>query len=1104
MDVTNPIGEITIDSSISHTTPVFTDFNEWFSELVDETEPDIIVAIARGAIRLIELHNAESLIGRIPLLSDHALPFFPDTELKNKVVLLFDDSVVYGSTLSRIRQYLLTRETNVFCASYVVDRKSFLGDKSKDCKFEPNPSEHCNIPLIFKHKLWPQEIVKHHDQIVKTLNSRPNNYNLDFPTFILKLPKFTFHDIPILEHYIKSTNLFRRISDVSSPSSISSGVFRYSCLFNEKSIDLFKEAGFFEIKGNSKVRLTFVPSLSELRITPIIQLNIEDSMLNRSFHFKNQILNGLFNYLRQPQDITDPFYKRSLFRLLTAFVSAIVGEVLIKRLSYSLCDEFLVKSIYLHNSGLNYIIGEDNFNLIVKILTELNTLNFWNEISKRSSDLQSITALTGDEQHPYIDNDLLSKIVNYWKDLHYFKPNFHDLPYEILGKIFLSLRNVTDSHKCRLENPGASRIDIGLTHEELECLIQNYLKIDLDFDYITLALDMCVDNGQAVPKVILKGNNWRRVFYSGENEDAQYTLQLRNALFTAYSDYFNSPNSLPLTAFDFHKICVTLKDIFPDLPISTKYFTFGRFVNFVGKSDKDIVSWLTETSNSPFIIAKKNGKTVLMLNNEYRPQVTHSWLPQMSRDFFDAFQFMAFAFLKLPSEAKLLISTCRTHRHTYNSVAYEAHSWVSHMTTQDFSNLLSGLSTDSNEKLTIKDYAIDSLFWCSIYINEAFKKYKTFHEKYNLNITKLRNEFLEQGPPAKRFFKYFMLEREGFFDETTDKEIDLRFKLIMPIISQMALLTKFVAAFTVKFIPEANRRIKDKFANENALSLFDWLYSDDFYFIAENYNSYLGNPNLPGQSIIKTQLPLSIAQDQYPKNSENFYKTCEIIQNCYKEISQTLSIYCPEYKITGNDFPYSPDNFKRVRTDGSIEHDVLNTCILTLDIIGSTDSKEGNEFKEYILATLKKFKRAGYYFEDTGNDAFIACFNTPILLLDIARALLPEEERLKLGEGKVRGTRKGLYSGNVTVLTRPNQNIIIRDQLLPEHSPIPRAFSILNGVDEYCKSKAYSRNQVFIIDAGSAKIYKDELNLKITEKFRQRVRSKHFTGPCYVFPLIQN
>jgi hypothetical protein len=782
MDATDhPMGEITIDSSISHTTPVFTDFNDWFSELLGETEPDIIVAIARGAIRLIELHNTESLFSRIPLLSDHALPFLTDTVLKNKVVLLFDDSVIYGSTLSRIRQYLLGRETNVFCASYVVDRKSFLGDKSKDCKVEPNPSEHCNIPLIFKHKLWPQEIVKHHDQIVKTLNSRPNNYNLDFPTFILKFPKFTFHDIPILEHYIKSTNLFRRISDVSSPSSISSGVYRYSCLFNDNSIDLFKEAGFFEIKENSKVRLTFVPSLSEIRVTPIIQLNIEDGKLNQGFRFTNKFLNDLFNYLRKPQDNTDPFYKSSLFRLSTAFVSAVVGELLIKRISYSLEAEFLVKSIFLHNSGLNYIIGEDNFNFIIKILTELSTSDFWNEISKRSSDPESITVLTDEEQPPYIDNNLLSKVVNYWKDLFYFKPNIHDLPYEILGKIFLSLRNVTDSLECRLKNPGASRIDIGLTHEELECLIQNYLKIDLGFDYITLALDMCVDNGQAVPKVILKGNNWRRVFYSGENEDAQYTLQLRNALFTAYSDFFDSPNSLPLTTFDFHKICVTLKDIFTDLPISTKYFTFGRFVNFVGKSDKDIVSWLTETANPPFIIDKKNDRTVLVLNHEYRPQVTSSWLPQMSRDFFDAFQFIAFAFLKLPSEAKLLVSSCRTHRHTYNSVAYEAHSWISHMTTQDFPNLLSGLITDSSGKIAMRDYAINSLFWCSIYIEEAFKKYKTFHEKYNPLLTKLNEKFFEQGSPAKRFFKYFMIEREGFFDSTTDKEIVLRFQLMMPI-----------------------------------------------------------------------------------------------------------------------------------------------------------------------------------------------------------------------------------------------------------------------------------------------------------------------------------
>lgn len=1092
--------EIIVDPSITHYSPVFTDFNSWFSELIDEIKPDIIVAIARGAIRLIELHEKESLLSGIPLLSDHALPFLHESDMKNKTILLFDDSVIYGSTLSRIRQYLRSRETNVFCASYVVDRLSFLGEKFKDIELISIPSEHRNISLISKHKLWPKEIVKHHDQIVKTLNARPNNYNLDFPTFIMKFPKFSFQDIPFLEHYIKSTNLFRRISDVSSPSSISSGIYRYSCLFKKDPLGLFKRAGFVDIKDNSKVRLTFIPYLSEIRLTPIIQLNIKDDQLNTGFRFTNKELNDLFNYLQKPYDYSDPIFKSSLFRLTTAFVSTVVGEFLIKRISYSLEKEFKIKSIYLNKSGLNYIIGEKNFNLLIKILHRLSSLGYWNNISKQYSLKDSITIFTNKDQS-YIDNNLLRKIVNYWQNNYYFKPNISDLPYEILGKIFLSLRNITDSPECRLKNPRASRIDIGFTHEELELLVQNHLNIDLAFNDITLALDICVDNGQAVPKVILKGDSWRRVFYSGENEDAQYTFQFKNALLNAYTDYVGNQKAQQLTTFDFHKLCIVLKDIFPDLPISTRYYTYGRFVNFVGKSDTDIIAWLTKGDNSPFIKHKKDNKTVLLPNNDYRSQITSSWQPQKSRDFFDAFQFIGHAFSKLPNNAKLLISTCRSHRHTYNAVAYEAHSWVSHTTNNDFHNLLSGIISDSNGKINLQEYALNSLHWCTVYIAEALKKHSIFHNDYRSLLKKLEAEFIEQGAPAKRFYRYFMKERQGFFDYTFDNEINLRFSWLMPIIAQMTLLTKFVAIFIVEYNSKLISKIQENFKNHNALNIFKRLYSDDLQNIVRNYNNYFKDKKSPGKSIIKTKLPLSITTNKNKPNHESFYKTYNILQNCYREISHALSIYCPEYKIAENDFPYSPDNLRRIKTDGSIERDINNTCIFTMDIIGSTNAKESNEYKDFILSTFNKFKRTGFFHEETGDDSFIACYDDPAYLLDIARALLAEEERLKKRKGKIRGTRKGLHFGNVTVIEKPNRSIILRDQTAPQPHSIPRAFYILEGVDKYCEKVKCPRNSVFIMDSVSAKNYIDQLKLEISKENSQYVKSKHYTGPCYIFSL---
>jgi hypothetical protein len=132
----------TVDSD-----PPFSDFGDWFSAILEDTKPELIVGIARSALRLLQLQRADELAPDIPILSNYALPFLPDDDLDSKRVLLFDDSVVFGSTLDRTRQYLGARGAVVSCAAYVVDRANFYGESESSHPEDRQASKHSSIPL---------------------------------------------------------------------------------------------------------------------------------------------------------------------------------------------------------------------------------------------------------------------------------------------------------------------------------------------------------------------------------------------------------------------------------------------------------------------------------------------------------------------------------------------------------------------------------------------------------------------------------------------------------------------------------------------------------------------------------------------------------------------------------------------------------------------------------------------------------------------------------------------------------------------------------------------------------------------------------------------
>lgn len=1075
------------NSYFKASTEVFADFEDWFSTIFENIKPDIIVAIARGAVRFLQLHE-EKLPKNLLFLSHEALPFLSDNELSGTRVLIFDDSVIFGSTMARVKEYLENRGSIVFCASYVVDRFNFLGERPEPA-YDEKPSRYAKIPLFWKKKLWPSLIRKHHSALVRSILNTPMHYNLDFPTFSLTFNKFSSKDIIYINFLIERTNLFRLIADVSSPISLYSGIPRCSGILKQQDWEFLNVPNIL-IRPYTKVRLTYVPEQGELRLTPLIQIAIPASMMHQDINFLYSNIDELWHGLIPPHDSTDIFYHPSLHRLLTAFMGTLLGAELCLEIIDVLSRNFVIQDINFVPEDARLILGNENVSRLQSI---------WNIVKKKplgifQRDSKNLITKAQEESNGQSLRDKMQDVLLIKPEM---RPCQDEMLIESIGKLFLAMREATDSDKCREENPSARRMDTGLSYQGIRAQLEDSGRKVLDFDELSFVVDVCVDRGLAVPKIIREEGYWFRAFYFGEGEDDQDALQFKRAFYSGYSDFLKKKETEPLSPFDIQKLCVSLKDVMWWLPISTAPYKFG-FTASIGQ--EQLINWLTEGPSAPCRASREGNRNMIILNPDFISPVKPVWIECIKdREFFDAFDYTAMALLKMTDDAKLLLTTCRTHPHAFNAVAFEAHTWASYEHKGFGSFLLGVLQTLKKGNLDLHGVE-NSLYWSIQYITEARKKYFLFYKGYKRAYAGLKKSFVSQGPGAERWWEF--LNGRIDFDSREDAEIKHRFEILMPIVEQMTNLTIFAS----RVLEDSKFLLFDQIENifnEHGISLswkeFQWFISSSCENAAKSYNKNLDNQIVLGRSIFRTKLPLVSFRDKVT-DREDILQIFNVINNCFQEITFAMKEYCKKYKVGEYDFPFSPNNLRRLLDDGtgSVEERRDNVFLLTLDIIKGTNAEQTNKMKDEIRNILNDFKSRGLVFEDTGNDAFVACCEDPLVLWDVANAIRIRGEALIIPGQPFKGTRKGLYFGSVAVIKKPNDETLIRDIRIP--NTLPPAFSILIGIDRYVDE--YKRNSVLIIEGyETLERCADKLGLNTKELVQREVKGKHFKGPCVLVDL---
>jgi len=1076
----------------------FTPVNLWFKEVIEETKPDLVVAIARGAVRLLQLSNSLRHIRSQTFISNSALPYLPDSALKEKRVLVVDDSVIFGSTMARTREYLFSRGASVFCASFCVDRMSFFGEDHENSG-RIRPSIFTSIPLLSKFKFWPNQVRRHHDLLSRTILCSPEHYNLDFPTYIYHTIPFSEEEVSYVCRSITSIKGLEGIEDVSTTVASSAGVHRFS---SHTSVNLAQLLANREIllKPYGKVRLTIIPSQGEIRVTPIVQLAFPDAG-DLIIAFTLDVLNSIWAKFALPKR-DDRYYKQAVFQLLTSVMSLVCGEVLLQQLGDNIRKELGEFTLALDHTDIALAVGMEN-------ARHLNSLHGMvsDEVKSQVVEIEATT----DAECP-IDHELEQKTVEMWSKHQWLKPQLGETYHEMLGKVFICLRNLTDNRKSRLTNPDASRLDVGFSYESLFNLLSKYSGIEISKQQISYALDTCVDNGLAVAKIVNESGYWQRIFYSGENEDSQDTRQLQLALYEAYGEYRRGKRSRPLTPFDFHKLAVTLKDLFPWLPISTRYYTFGRYAK-IGQSEEELIDWLTSNEYSPFMQVdltehtpapgsdedELQYKKVLAQNPEYRPLVKPTLSIHKTRDLYDAFEYIANAFSRLRQDHELLVSTCRTQQHAFCSIAFEAHSWAEgkHF---NFTQVLQSFRLLPDGSVSLLPAALDNIYWCTRYISEAYRKHRIFYRDYGKLFKQVEKAFTSQGAAAQRFWRLYMFHGD-YFSQRIDAEVESRFRAIMDLLALMEYLT----AHTVKLLLDLKLTtvagLTERFAN-SLIRLhskkYKWLLEGDRADLARKFNNGVRSWKHPGRSFMTNELPVMDINDSGRVLSmELFQDFLDQYNRCFDQIRRWLSTFCAECEVTEGGFPYLPTSVRRVHADGSMEKLLRDYCILTADILHSTDDEQTGTMKIATLEAIARYNQHNLFSEKTHNDAFVVCADNPQVLWDICCSIAIVGEQIRIDRSRMAGTRKGLSRGSVIATTDPYGLCMIRDAWTPH--ALPMAFSMLNGVDEYARKNGLDPNLLVIVSDQTLENYIRPLDLEpIGTEF---VSGKHFVGSCHIVKL---
>lgn len=1030
MSTIDPLNSFTFD-----TPDILDKFRAWLDHLVAEEKPDLIVAQARGCVRLVQI--AWQQTEHPPIVSELALPFM-ESSVRGVKVLLIDDSIIFGSSFAKTYGYLTTLTSDVVGAVFAVDRQNFLGHRPSGFQGKVVRSKYADLPIRWAEALWPKDIRLHHASIVRNVARNCLDYNLDFATVQCRLAPFRTGDIPFIIHRLKNLPMIRAAHDVTPAWSSSVGIHRYTLFLNDD-LSMLGDLGSLKLTSSPKIRCTIAPSLGQIHLTPIVQLCASATIKLTDHKFADKLLMQMLNNLDEPAADGLPEYARSTLRLLTAAITARLAQDIAHGLSHVLSDHLQLEELLIEKHDLAHTVGFFNSTH----LTELCHMDDTESVCL----LQYSEPVNSYQSAP--ESSMQQLLINGLEDNPHLAPHSDDLLHEAVGKLFLLLRLLTDSTEARLRVPNASRLEVGITATDISQLLDRQ-GISPTADDISLALDICVDNGLAVPRFIVDNDLCFRAFYSGEDEDDQNTLQLKAVIYEAYSHHIIQARRQPMKPYDLNKVAAYAKEIHIWLPIKPNFSNFGRVSDIsidqttVDKvpdgtvGDFDICDWITGENSGALDLTPKDKGGYLLPREGFRTVVEDTWTRDMrgSLKMTLIYAIRLFTHGNVNRNISLLLSTCPTQRHAYNAFAIELYNWSTHSRrsfVRAIETLITGLNAITSGRTTeFGKGSFTPLYWNTQYVIEARKKHHVFHNEFLTlqeqlaEITTLKTEPLLQD--------WWNDIGSRILDPSIDEEADQRFKRSWPLMICMEELTRIavVALNDAGFSNDVQSGFSANDRPDYSKPMYRWLKELSLSECISRYNRAVRKLNVTVEQQPKT---LSDSLALIAGSKTNRTKECsQLFEACIesaKAINSLVEHYVPRYTTECEGFPFLPDNVDvRVREDG-VEERVLDQMFVLMCHVQANEAEVVSRCQQEMNATFENYRNTYgiiYGKDETGLLSIAVCQQ-----FDVMTALCGRLSRIAttIGHGdRFSGISKALGFGSCLALKRGGEVTIV-DQSVP-------------------------------------------------------------------------
>jgi len=284
---------------------------------INKKDPDYVLALSRTGPRMLKLfeHENETTI-RPDIISEKSLAFMEEEEINGSHVVIFDDIVIAGTTLTtNINNFIKHYDPNPLeIISLAVDEETIAPALLSDEKLGVLPNDdvtiefgdyeftfRCYKKLLRKERFTYSRISTH---ALRRLN-KP--YDVDYPIFNV---------IPDLQDYNELIDYEKTVETTTSKQR-EAGFSGYTVFVDRDFAADFCSSVFEELPklpSISKLRVIFDRNTSKMVVTPMLLLSLDEEQLTTASVFDESFgeFNSIIEQAQREFDIDD---ERSLFRL---------------------------------------------------------------------------------------------------------------------------------------------------------------------------------------------------------------------------------------------------------------------------------------------------------------------------------------------------------------------------------------------------------------------------------------------------------------------------------------------------------------------------------------------------------------------------------------------------------------------------------------------------------------------------------------------------------------------------------------------------------------------------------------------------------------------